>query len=185
MNQVSKLPRLETTVAPIVKRRQELGISQHELAQLAGVHYQTVHRMETGTQVPIWETRQKLRRVLGLAEERSFTVEQRNEIFMELERPIWCVINQNRRILDTLHADVDDVFQDLALCAIRAIDRYDPNKSLASVKTFAMRNVEEQIKKTCAYFRCRGLGGVAARNLESGVVVSLDFMLEAGLQFAV
>ena len=77
------------------------------------------------------------------------------------------------------------MFQDLALCAIRAIDRYDPNKSLASVKTFAMRNVEAYIKKTCEYFRCRGLGGVAARNPESGVVVSLDYMLEAGLQFAV
>lgn len=172
-------------VAPIVERRQELGISQQELARLAGVHYQTVHRMETGAQVPTWETRQKLRRVLGLPEERYITVEQRNEIFMELERPIWCVINQNRRILAALHADVDDVYQDLALCAIRAIDRYDPSKSTASVKTFAMKNVEAHIKKSFAYFRCRGLGGAAARNLESGVVVSLDFMLEAGLQFAV
>lgn len=172
-------------VAPIVERRQELGISQHELARLAGVHYQTVHRMEIGTQIPMWETRQKLRRVLGLPEERYITVEQRNEIFMELERPIWCVINQNRLILAALHADVDDVYQDLALCAIRAIDRYDPSKSTASVKTFAMKNVEAHIKKSFAYFRCRGLGGAAARNLESGVVVSLDFMLEAGLQFAV
>ena len=110
-------------VAPIVERRQELGISQHKLARLAGVHYQTVHRMEIGTQVPTWETRQKLRRVLGLPEERYITVQQRNEIFMELERPIWCVINQNRRILTALHADLDDVYQDLALCAIRAIDR--------------------------------------------------------------
>ncbi len=177
--------RLAATIAPIVERRQKLGISQHELARLAGVHYQTVHRMETRVQVPTWETRQKLRRVLGLPEERYITVEQRNEIFMELERPIWCVINQNRRILAALHADVDDVYQDLALCEIRAIDRYDPSKSTASVKTFAMKNVEAHIKKSFAYFRCRGLGGAAARNLESGVVVSLDFMLEAGLQFAV
>ncbi|MCI9038084.1 MAG: helix-turn-helix domain-containing protein [Oscillospiraceae bacterium] len=172
-------------VAPIVERRQELGISQHELARLAGVHYQTVHRMEIGTQVPTWETRQKLRQVLGLPEERYITVQQRNEIFMELDRPIWCVINQNRRILTALHADLDDVYQDLALCAIRAIDRYDPTKSSASVKTFAMKNVEVHIKRSFAYFRCRGLSGAAARNLESGVVVSLDFMLEAGLQFAV
>lgn len=173
------------TVAPIVERRQELGISPQELARLAGVHYQTVHRMEIGTQVPMWETRQKLRRALGMPEERYITVQQRNEIFMELERPIWCVINQNRRVLTALHADLDDVYQDLALCAIRAIDRYDPSKSTASVKTFAMKNVEAHIKKSFAYFRCRGLGGAAARNLESGVVVSLDFMLEAGLQFAV
>lgn len=172
-------------VAPIMERRQELGISQQELARLAGVHYQTIHRMETGVQMPIWETRQKLRRALGLPEERYITVEQRNEIFMELERPIWCVINQNRRVLTALHADMDDVYQDLALCAIRAIDRYNPNKSSASVKTFAMRNVEAHIKKSFAYFRCQGLGGAAARELESGVVVSLDFMLEAGLQFAV
>ena len=172
-------------VSAIVERRQELGISKHELARLAGVHYRTVQRMETGVQMPIWETRQKLRRVLGLPEERYITVEQRNEIFMELERPIWCVINQNRLILAALHADVDDVYQDLALCAIRAIDRYDPSKSTASVKTFAMKNVEAHIKKSFAYFRCRGLGGAAARNLESGVVVSLDYMLEAGLQFAV
>lgn len=76
------------TVAPIVERRMELGISQHELARLAGVHYQTVHRMETGVQVPIWETRQKLRRALGMPEERYITVQQRNEIFTELQRPI-------------------------------------------------------------------------------------------------
>ena len=50
-------------VAPIVERRRELGISQHELARLAGVHYQTVHRMEIGTQVPTWETRSEERRV--------------------------------------------------------------------------------------------------------------------------
>lgn len=85
---MAELPCLEATIAPIVERRRELGISQQELARLAGVHYQTVHRMETGTQVPLWETRQKLRRVLGLPEERYFTVEQRNEIFMELDRPI-------------------------------------------------------------------------------------------------
>ena len=182
---MAKPPCLEATIAPIVDRRQELGISQHKLARLAGVHYQTVHRMEIGTQVPTWETRQKLRRVLGLPEERYITVQQRNEIFMELDRPIWCVINQNRRILTALHADLDDVYQDLALCAIRAIDRYDPSKSTASVKTFAMKNVEAHIKKSFAYFRCRGLSGAAARNLESGVVVSLDYMLEAGLQFAV
>jgi len=173
------------SVTPIVKRRQELGISQQELARLAGVHYQTVHRMETGVQVPIWETRQKLRRALGMPEERYITVEQRNKIFMELERSIWCVINKNRRILTALHADLDDVYQDLALCAIRAIDRYNPNKSTASVETFAMRNVEAHIKKSFAYFRCRGLSGAAARNLESGVVVSLALMLEAGLQLAV
>ena len=77
------------------------------------------------------------------------------------------------------------MYQDLALCAIRAIDRYDPSKSLASVKTFAMRNVEAHIKKSFEYFRRQGLGGTAARNMKSGVVVSLDFMLEAGLQFAV
>lgn len=172
-------------IAPIVERRQELGISQRELAQMAGVHYQTVHRMEAGVQVPLWETRQKLRRVLRLPEERYITVEQRNEIFMELERPIWCVINQNRHVLTALHADLDDVYQDLALCAIRAIDRYDPSRSTASVKTFAMKNVEAHIKRSFAYFRCRGLGGAAARDLESGVVTSLDSMLEAGLQFAV
>lgn len=172
-------------VAPIVERRQELGISRHELARLAGVHYRTVYRIEAGTQLPIWETRQKLRRALGMPEERYFTIQQRNEIFTELERPIWCVINQNQHILTALHADPDDVYQDLALCAIRAIDRYDPQKSTASVKTFAMRNVEAHIKKSLAYFRCHGFGGAATRNLESGMVVSLDFMLEAGLQFAV
>lgn len=182
---MAELPCIESTVAPIVERRMELGISQHELARLAGVHYQTVHRMETGAQVPIWETRQKLRRALGMPEERYITVQQRNEIFMELERSIRCVINQNQRVLTALHADLDDVYQDLALCAIRAIDRYDPSRFTASVKTFAMRNVEAQIKKSCTYFRCRGLGGTAARGLESGVVVSLDLMLEAGMQFAV
>ena len=95
------------------------------------------------------------------------------------------MIWQNETLVVGAHLDPDDVYQSLAVRLIRAIDRYDPTKSMASVKTFAMKNVEAHIKKSFAYFRCRGLGGAAARNLESGVVVSLDFMLEAGLQFAV
>lgn len=174
-----------TMVAPIVERRKELGLSMRQLARMAGIHYKTVEKMEAGSQTPTWDTRQKLRRALGLPEERYFTVQQRNEIFMTLENRIRIVINQNRNILTVIHADLDDVYQDLALCAIRAIDRYDPQKSTASVKTFVMSNVEAHIKNTFEYFRCRGLGGVAARNLGSGVVVSLDYVLEAGLQFAV
>lgn len=176
---------IAATVVPIVERRHELGLTMKQLAKMASIHPRTISLMEAGKCMPTWKTRQKLRKALGLPEERYITVQQRNEIFMELERPIWCVINQNRRVLAALHADLDDVYQDLALCAIRAIDRYDPQKSAATVKTFAMKNVEAHIKKSFEFFRCRGLGGAAARHLESGVVVSLDFMLEAGLQFAV
>lgn len=173
------------SVSLIVERRQELGLSMRKLAAMAGVDHRTISNMEAGKQTPSLETRQKLRRALGLPEERYITVQQRNEIFAELEQPIRYVIYQNRRILSALHADPEDVYQDLALCAIRAIDRYDPSKSTASVKTFAMKNVEAHIKQSFAYFRCHGFGGTAAKSLESGVVVSLDYMLEAGLQFAV
>ena len=101
---------LSGPVAPIVERRRNLGISQHELARRAGVHCRTINRMESGMQMPTWETRQKLRRALGLPEERYITVQERNEIFMELEHSIWSVINQNRRILIAIHADLDDVY---------------------------------------------------------------------------
>ena len=110
-------------VSAIVERRQELGISKHELARLAGVHYRTVQRMETGVQMPIWEPGRSSGGFWDCPRSGISAVEQRNEIFMELERPIWCVINQNRRVLTAVHADLDDVYQDLALCAIRAIDR--------------------------------------------------------------
>lgn len=175
---------ISAAVISIIERREELCISAKQLAKLANVHVRTINRMESGICTPTWETRQKLRRALGLPEERYITVQERNEIFMELERPIRGVINRNRLVLIALHADMEDVYQDMALCAIRAIDRYDPqNATATSVKTFAMKNVKAHIKKSFAYFRCRGLGGTDAKNLKSGTVVSMDVMVESGMQF--
>lgn len=39
-------------VAALRDRRQQLGLTQREVADLAGVHFSTVHRMETGSTSP-------------------------------------------------------------------------------------------------------------------------------------
>lgn len=170
-------------VRPILSRMDELGVSQHKLARMSGVHYNTIHRMCVGTQIPTWETRQKLRRALSMQEEKYFTTEQRNDIFLDLETAIRCVISKNQRALRAVRADKEDVFQDLSCCAIRAIDRYDPTRFDANVKTFVMKNVELHIKQVIENFRKCGFVGHTAIGLKAGTVVSLDSMMENGFQF--
>ena len=171
-------------VGPILSRMGELSVSQHQLARMSGVHYNTIHRMCVGTQVPTWETRQKLRHALGMQEERYFTTEQRNDIFLDLETAIRCVMSKNECAIRAVRADKEDVFQDLSCCAIRAIDRYDPTRFDANVKTFVMKNVELHIKQVIENFRKCGFVGHAAIGLKTGTVVSLDSMVEDGFQFA-
>ena len=74
--------------APYKERRIALGLLQKELAEKAGVAEITIGKMETGQNWPQWETRQKIRRVLGLSEERAYSIEERNAIFLNCKLKI-------------------------------------------------------------------------------------------------
>lgn len=47
--------------------RAEARMTQHELAERAGVHYQSIARMELATREPSWVMVQKLARALGVS----------------------------------------------------------------------------------------------------------------------
>lgn len=53
----------------------------------------------------------------------------RNEIFMENEGMIWRVMRRNWTLICAMQLDRDDVYQELALAALNAIDTFDPMRS--------------------------------------------------------
>ena len=53
----------------------------------------------------------------------------RNEIFLENEGMIWRVMRRNWPLICALRLDRDDVYQELAMAALSAIDNFDPTRS--------------------------------------------------------
>lgn len=78
----------KANAAPYKERRLALGLSQKQLAQKAGIDESGYRRMELGQSVPIWETRQKIRRVLGMPEEGLKIVNACLRI-IEQVKPVW------------------------------------------------------------------------------------------------
>lgn len=166
---------------PYISRRKALGLTQKELARRTGIHPRTISCMESGKNYPCWETRQKIRRVLGMPEERFCSEEERNAIFLELEAQdiIRLAIQGNYRPLRAVHADLDDLYQELAICALRAIDRYRPEER-AALKTFVERNMDFFIKRWIVKVVMHGLSGKVHYPLPDVRVVSLNELMENG-----
>lgn len=167
--------------APYKERRCALGMTQKELAKKASVSVSTVLHLETGKRVPCWDTRQKIRRALGMPEERSYTEEERNSLFFELEDSIHLLIRKNRDRIYAVHMDADDLYQDLAVCALRAIDRFQPDGK-ATLKTFVERNMAFLLERELVKFCMHGLSGKIHYPLPGIKVFSLDALMEEGLQ---
>lgn len=166
---------------PYIERRLALGLKKTELAKRAGVNTATVCNMELGRRWPCWDTRQKLRRALGMPEERNYTEEERNALFLELEDSIRWLIRRNIGRIRRVHIDVDDLCQDLALCALRAIDRFRPDEN-ATLKTFVERNLSFCLERQLVQFCMHGLSGKVHYPLPSIVVFSLEALMEEGFQ---
>lgn len=58
----------------------------------------------------------------------SITTQERNALVESHLGCIWWTINKNRRLIAAADLDDDDVFQQLAVRMIRAIQNYDPDK---------------------------------------------------------
>ncbi len=56
-------------------------------------------------------------------------IKTRNRIFTENEGMILRTIKRNRLLLRALNLDLDDVYQDLAIAALAAIDSFNPQRS--------------------------------------------------------
>lgn len=163
-------------------RRVDLGLTQAELAKKAGVGKMAVTDMECGTHEPLWETRQKIRKALGWPEERYFTVEERNEQFLRMQHIIYWVLNRHREYLLEAGADLEDAFQDLALCAIRAIDRYSPDGG-AKIETYLISQLMLAVKSIRCRAIAKGLCGKDAMILPFDAVVSLETLTDCGTEF--
>ena len=173
--------------APYKERRIALGLSQKQLAEKASMGISTIVSMETGKNWPIWKTRQKIRRVLGMPEERTYSVEERNTIFFELqiEDSIEWVVRKNISTLKAMGAIpyLEDFRQDLTLCAIRSIDRFQADGG-AMLKTFIETIVTLSAKRWIAKFSMRGMSGKIEYPLPKICVLSLDTLRESGFDIA-
>lgn len=166
---------------PYIERRVALGLSKKELAQKAGVDVLTIRGMEAGRCAPRWDTRQKIRRALGMPEDRSYTEEERNALFLGVEESIHWLIRKNMTRIYAVHMDADDLYQDLAVCALRAIDRFQPDGK-ATLKTFVERNMAFLLEKKLVQFCMHGLSGKIHYPLPNITVFSLEALMEEGLQ---
>lgn len=87
------------------------------------------------------------------------TVIERNEIFMDNEGMIQRVIRRSWPLISAMRLDRDDVYQELALAALNAIETFDPMRS-ACIQThiwmqlqYAVLNIKRQYRPcglTCA-----------------------------------
>ena len=184
MEPIEELARREANkrkAQPYIERRLALGLSMAQLAQKAGVDKTTVRGMENGRSWPCWDTRQKLRRALGMPEERNYTEEERNALFLGMEDSIHWLIRKNMSRIYRAHMDTDDLYQDLAVCALRAIDRFQPDGK-ATLKTFVERNMLFHLEKQLVQFCMHGLSGKVHYPLPNIMVFSLEALMEDGFQ---
>ena len=169
------------------ERRIALGLSQEQLAQKAGIDRSTVSHMESGQYSPLWETRQKIRYALGMPEERLYSIRERNAVFLELQAQdtIEWIVRENLSTLKAMGAIpyLEDFRQDLALCAIRAIDRFQAYGG-ALLKPFVKKSIKFFAKNWIAKFSMHGVSGEIKYPLPKICVLSLDALMESGFDIA-
>ncbi len=67
--------------------------------------------------------------------------EGRNELFGEYQNLIWWTVHRNRTLLAALRVDREDAAQELSICLMAAIEKYNPDKG-ASLKGFIFRKLQ-------------------------------------------
>ena len=90
---------------------------------------------------------------------------RRNELLLEYENVIHWVMKINSPLIAALRLEYDDVFQDLSIAAIRAIDRYDPLKS-ESLLTHLISRLQYEILNIRIRHKCHGMTGAEPRRME-------------------
>lgn len=107
----------------------------------------------------------------------NISIEERNRVVTSY---LWCidsVIRQNYSLVQAAHLDVDDVYQELALRLIRAVERYRPGSRSLEGYIFAQLKYE---LLNCKSARARYGFSAAPYDLR-GAIVPLE-ILEKGDQ---
>lgn len=94
----------------------------------------------------------------------------RNEIFLENEGMIWRVMRRNWPLICALRLDRDDVYQELAMAALNAIETFDPMRS-ACIQAHIWMKLQYAVLTIKRQCRPCGLTSLGSRR---PVVVSLD-----------
>ena len=155
------------------ERRLELGLSQGELAQKAGLKKMTISAMETGRCEPLWKTRQMIRTALGWPEEHHFSVEERNKLLLEMENIIRWVLFHHKEYFREANVELEDAYQDLTLRAIIVIDRYQPVDDVP-IRQYVMKQLMYEAKSIRTRALTKGFTGNGSRWLPYDAVVSLE-----------
>lgn len=93
---------------------------------------------------------------------------------------IWWTINKNRRLISAAGLDDEDVFQQLAIRMIRAVENYDPDKG-KDLEQHIFAQLQYEVLNCKDAAKLYGIKGApyGARDL----TVSLDALVETGVQF--
>ena len=173
--------------------RESLGMTKTATAAAIGVAMNTYRLWELGTHTPLPELAPRVSQVLnipleqvpalGWPEARHFTVEERNAELLRMDNIIHWVLNRHREYLLEAGADLEDVYQDLALCAIKALDRYDPSGG-ATVENYLITQLKSEVKNIRRRAIAKGLVGKGTNRLAFNTTVSFDEMTQYGYEIA-
>ena len=105
------------------------------------------------------------------------TLDERNAVVVEHLPCIETVMRRNYSLIEAAHLDWDDVYQQLAVRLIRAVDTFDPNKGKLRGHIFSQLKYE--LLNCKRPYRMNGMTGLPTDY--RGRCLSLDSLVEAGV----
>ena len=88
----------------------------------------------------------------------------RNNYLVKYNNLIWWTIHQNKQLIGTLRLEEDDVYQDLIIAAIKAIDDFNPAKS-NSLFTHVAAKLQYEILHIKDQNRPHGMTGLKGQSV--------------------
>ena len=109
------------------------------------------------------------------------TVEDRNYLFEEKEYLVNVTVNKHRRLINACRIEEDDIYQELSLCLLESLDKYDEKKccNLDAWLTLQLRYRLLNMKS------CGKLTGVPFAPRKGFSVLSLDSKNAAGFSIQI
>lgn len=104
-------------------------------------------------------------------------IDERNAVVMEHLPCIETVMRRNYSLIEAAHLDWDDVYQQLALRLIRAVDTFDPGKGKLRGHIFSQLKYE--LLNCKRPYRVNGITGMPANYC--GHCYSLDSLIASGM----
>lgn len=107
------------------------------------------------------------------------TIKERNRIVEQYENIAWWMINKNRRLIAALRLEDLDVYQELIIALIKAVDKYDPERG--TLKGFIFMKLQYAIlnlKQMHKPYGMTRLSGIQPQVQSLDYVPEDDFPLE-------